>query len=60
MADLIEATDIDPYIFNALCHVNAVRSTVHDGLTGRNDSFLKESLLLDIDAIEHNLKAALK
>ena len=47
------------YVRNALYYLDALRSTVHDGLTGRNDLFLKMSLLQDIDASEANLRKAL-
>jgi hypothetical protein len=56
------AADLDhanAHVVNALVHARELRSTIHDGLTGRNDTFLKMSLLTDLDAIEHNLRSAL-
>jgi hypothetical protein len=49
-----------PYILNALHDLEILRSTVHDGLTGQNDLFLKSSLIQDIDAVESNLRKALQ
>jgi hypothetical protein len=49
----------DSYVHNALFHLNLVRSTIHDGLTGRNDTMLKVSLLWDLDEAERNLRKAL-
>lgn len=49
----------DAYVDNALVHLDMLRSTIHDGLTGRNDVMLKVSLLYDLDEAERNLRKAL-
>jgi hypothetical protein len=51
-------TAMEAYIANAQFHLDLLRSTVHDALTGHNDAFLKTSLLQDIDAIDTNLRKA--
>lgn len=51
--------DLHAYIVNAQIDLERLRSTIHDGLTGRNDLYLKVSLLQDLDAAEANLQRAL-
>lgn len=50
--------DVEAYIDNALHHLDLLRSTIHDGLTGKNDLYLKVSLLSDLDAAEASLQRA--
>ncbi len=47
------------YVDNALFHLDVLRSTIHDGLSGKNDLMLKVSLLYDLDEAERNLRKAL-
>lgn len=47
------------YVHNALFHLNLLRSTIYDGLTGANDVELRKSLCIDLDEAEHNLLKAL-
>lgn len=49
----------DAYIANAQFHLDWVRKTINDGLTGVNDYELKESLLQDLDSADLNLRKAL-
>lgn len=58
--DLREEAHPAAYVHNALFHLNLVRSTTRDGLTGRNDAMLKESLLWDLDEAERNLRKLLQ
>lgn len=50
--------EIAALISNALFHLDILRSTIHDGLTGKNDLFLKVSLLNDLDAVQSSLQKA--
>lgn len=54
-----EDTNPKAYVHNALFHLNLLRSTIHDGLTGSSDLHLKVSLLYDLDDAEENLRKAL-
>lgn len=54
-----EAQSREAYVANAQFHLSVLRSTIHDGLTGRNDTMLKVSLLYDLDEAERNLRKAL-
>jgi hypothetical protein len=48
------------YAANARVELARVRSTVHDGLTGKNDLLLKVSLLQDVDAVDEILRKVLR
>lgn len=51
--------EVEAYVRNARVQLAELAGTVHDGLTGRNDLFLKVGLLQDIDAVDKSLRAAL-
>ena len=51
--------DAKAYIADAQFHLRILRSTIHDGLTGKNDLYLKLTLLDDLDAAEAALGKAL-
>lgn len=44
---------------NALKESDVLRSVIHDGLTGRNDVWLKTQLLNALDAVDDNVRKAL-
>lgn len=50
----------EAYVRNALFDLDELESDIHDSLAGRNDLFLKVSLLQDLAAIRDNLTKALQ
>jgi hypothetical protein len=46
------------HLLNALENLTLLRSTINDGLTGKNDLYLKISLLQDVEAVEVSLRKA--
>lgn len=56
---LVAPAEPESYIANAQFHLDWVRKTINDGLTGVNDYELKASLLQDLDAADLNLRKAL-
>lgn len=47
------------YLRNALHDSADLRSLIHDGLTGKNDLWLKTQLLAALDAVDTNIRSAL-